>query len=147
MCQKQLDVSRGYMRAIGLGAGDIGSAVALHLFRHHVSVVIHDDERPTAIRRGMAFADAYFDGSATLDGVIATKVSQLSDLPTVVNASTQIPRSAFAYVADSMAGSAGVIGWQATRVTTIPDAEVNHEQALRVIKMPQRQPDASVGYL
>jgi xanthine dehydrogenase accessory factor len=40
------------------GLGDIGSAVAHLLFREGCGVVIHDDPRPAATRRGMAFADA-----------------------------------------------------------------------------------------
>ena len=51
------------------GIGDIGSAVAHALFIEGLRVVIHDDPAPTTTRRGMAFADAVFDGRATLDGV------------------------------------------------------------------------------
>jgi xanthine dehydrogenase accessory factor len=55
------------------GLGDIGSAVAHLLFREGYGVVIHDDPRPTTTRRGMAFADAAFDGQAELDGVRAVR--------------------------------------------------------------------------
>lgn len=44
------------------GVGDIGSAVANHLFTDGYCVVIHDEPLPTTTRRRMAFADAVFDG-------------------------------------------------------------------------------------
>lgn len=40
-------------------------------------MVIHDDARPATTRRGMAFADAAFDGQAELDGVRAVRASDL----------------------------------------------------------------------
>ena len=48
------------------GSGDVGSAVALLLFRAGHRVVIHDTAAPAYTRRGMAFVDAIFDGSARL---------------------------------------------------------------------------------
>lgn len=65
------------MRCLIRGIGDVGSAVAhaLHGAGHHV--VIHDDPSPTSHRRGMAFADAMFDGHATLAGVDARKVDDM----------------------------------------------------------------------
>ena len=55
------------LRAVVRGAGDIGSAVAHRLFREACAVVIHEDPKPTTTRRGMAFADAVFDGRTRLD--------------------------------------------------------------------------------
>lgn len=40
-------------------------------------MVIHDDPKPTTTRRGMAFADAAFDGHATLDSVRAVREDSL----------------------------------------------------------------------
>lgn len=56
------------------GSGDVGSAVAHVLLRSGYAVVVHDVKRPTAPRRGMAFADAVFDGACELDGVRARRV-------------------------------------------------------------------------
>ena len=56
------------------GSGDVGSAVAHLLLRHGHEVVIHDIALPAAPRRGMAFADAIFDGTCELDGVRARRV-------------------------------------------------------------------------
>ncbi len=60
------------------GSGDIGSAVAHHLFQAGYGVAIHESVQPTVPRRKMAFADAVFDGEATLDGVQARRVDDLS---------------------------------------------------------------------
>ena len=61
-------------RVLIRGSGDIGSAVAHRLLRSGHRVVIHDVALPAAPRRGMAFTDAVFDGSAELDGVRARRV-------------------------------------------------------------------------
>lgn len=58
------------------GVGDVGSAVAVLLFRAGYSVALHDDPAPTTPRRGMAFTDAVFDAEAVLEGVAARRISQ-----------------------------------------------------------------------
>lgn len=63
------------------GSGDVGSAVAHHLFSAGYPVVIHDTPAPVAPRRGMAFTDAIFDGSSTLLGVEGRRVDALAELP------------------------------------------------------------------
>src|SRR5580765_656231 len=65
------------------GSGDVGSAVAVVLHRAGYGVAIHEVAAPAAPRRGMAFADAVFDGECTLDGVVARRVS-LDVLPVAV---------------------------------------------------------------
>jgi xanthine dehydrogenase accessory factor len=59
------------------GVGDIGSAVAHRLFREGFTVLLHDTPTPSTTRRGMAFADAIFDGHATLEGVHAVRANDL----------------------------------------------------------------------
>jgi len=59
------------------GAGDIGSAIAHRLLQAGHAVVIHETRQPTTTRRGMAFADAVFDGETSLDGVKATRIDSL----------------------------------------------------------------------
>jgi xanthine dehydrogenase accessory factor len=68
------------------GSGDVGSAVAHVLSRHGHGVVIHDVELPAAPRRGMAFADAVFDGACTLDGVRARRVDDVAALARAIAA-------------------------------------------------------------
>lgn len=58
-----------------LGAGDVCSAVAHLLFTEGHRVVLHDGPAPPAApRRDMAFADAFFDGQASLAGVTVNRV-------------------------------------------------------------------------
>ncbi|MDO9301182.1 MAG: hypothetical protein Q7T89_07355 [Anaerolineales bacterium] len=65
------------LRILVRGSGDVGSAVAHCLFLGGYGVILHDLSQPTTTRRGMAFADAIFDGSAILDGIESKKVNRL----------------------------------------------------------------------
>lgn len=56
------------------GSGDVGSAVAHHLFAAGHRVAVQEGPAPSAPRRGMAFTDAVFDGSATLAGIEGRRV-------------------------------------------------------------------------
>jgi xanthine dehydrogenase accessory factor len=62
-------------RVLIRGCGDVGSAVAHVLLRSGHEIVIHDVALPAAPRRGMAFADAIFDGACELEGVRARLVA------------------------------------------------------------------------
>ena len=68
------------LRILLLGCGDVGSAVAHRLFLHGADVVLADVEAPAHPRRGMAFTDAWFDGTATLEGVVAQLIPDWSAL-------------------------------------------------------------------
>jgi len=68
------------------GSGDVGSAVAVVLHRAGYGVAIHEVAAPSAPRRGMALADAVFDGACSLDGVRAVLVSDARSLPPAVGA-------------------------------------------------------------
>ncbi len=65
------------------GCGDVGSAVACVLFRAGYAVFIHDSAQPTATRRGMAFADAVFEGSVEMEGIQGIRM----DDPAMISAS------------------------------------------------------------
>jgi xanthine dehydrogenase accessory factor len=73
------------------GVGDIGSAVAHRLFTEGHAVVMHDGVTPTTTRRGMAFADALFDGRATLEGVDAVRVDTVARIGDVLAARRAVP--------------------------------------------------------
>ncbi len=73
------------------GVGDIGSAVAHSLFGAGYAVVIHDGTQPATTRRGMAFADAIFDGRALLDGAAAVRVDDPQLLEHYLPAHEAIP--------------------------------------------------------
>jgi xanthine dehydrogenase accessory factor len=50
------------------------------LFRAGYAVALHDEPAPATPRRGMAFADAVFDGTAMLDGLAARRVDSSAAL-------------------------------------------------------------------
>jgi xanthine dehydrogenase accessory factor len=67
-------------RVLVLGGGDIGSAVAHRLFALGVQVVLSERPRSAHARRGMAFTDALFEGSAILEGVKARCVADAGEM-------------------------------------------------------------------
>lgn len=73
------------------GSNDIGSAVAHSLFQNGFSVIIHDTPKPTTTRRKMAFTDAIYDGNATLNGVQAYFLEDLSHLEKPLSTASSIP--------------------------------------------------------
>ena len=79
------------MRILVRGVGDIGSAIAHCLFREGHAVVIHDGPQPTTTRRGMAFADAVFDGQASLEGVDAVRAECIADVRELLSSHRSIP--------------------------------------------------------
>ncbi|QRG07575.1 xanthine dehydrogenase [Xanthobacter dioxanivorans] len=56
-----------------LGTNEIASAVAIELHRAGYGVVLSHDPMPPVIRRKMAFHDALFEDSASVDGVRAER--------------------------------------------------------------------------
>lgn len=77
--------------AIVCGCGDVGSAVAHALFQEHYQVILFDDAAPTHTRRGMAFTDAYFDGKAELENVLAKRSAPGEHLQSMLNCGRAIP--------------------------------------------------------
>src|SRR5260370_34052986 len=73
------------------GVGDVGSAVAAVLFRAGYAVALHDEPAPAVLGRGMAFADAVFDGAAILDGLTALRVDTSAKLRDALDASEVVP--------------------------------------------------------
>jgi xanthine dehydrogenase accessory factor len=82
-------------RVLIRGSGDVGSAVAHLLLRSGHDVVIHDVALPAAPRRGMAFADAIFDGACELDGVRARRVDAPAGLRAVAAGEVRLTTVAF----------------------------------------------------
>jgi xanthine dehydrogenase accessory factor len=73
------------------GVGDVGSAVAAVLFRARYAVALHDEPGPVAPRRGMAFADAVFDGAVVLEGLTALRVDTAAELRDSLAAREVVP--------------------------------------------------------
>ncbi len=89
-------------RVLIRGSGDVGSAVAHLLVREGHEVVMHDVELPTAPRRGMAFADAIFDGARELEGVLARRVDAVEGLRAVGPSEVLVTTAALADVLGAM---------------------------------------------
>jgi xanthine dehydrogenase accessory factor len=64
--------------ALVRGANDVASAVALALARAGFAVLLVETPTPVISRRGQSFADAAFDGTATLEGVTARLIDDPS---------------------------------------------------------------------
>ncbi|MGQ9723876.1 MAG: hypothetical protein ACUVVU_00675 [Tepidimonas sp.] len=64
--------------ALVRGANDVASAVAVRLAQAGYAVVLAEGPTPAVTRRGQAFADAAFDGSATLEGVTCRRVDDVA---------------------------------------------------------------------
>ena len=79
------------LRVLVRGVGDIGSAIAHRLFQEGYELVIHDDPQPTTTRRGMAFADAAFDGNASLEGVAAVRARDITHIHELLTSRWVIP--------------------------------------------------------
>lgn len=55
------------------GAGDLASGVAVRLHRAGFAVVMSEIDRPTAVRRTVAFAEAVYQGSVEVEGIEGVK--------------------------------------------------------------------------
>ena len=62
-------------RAVVKGAGDLASGVALCLHRAGFAVAMTEIARPTVVRRTVAFAQAVYEGGASVEGVRAVRVA------------------------------------------------------------------------
>lgn len=91
--------------AIVVGATDVGSAAAIALHRAGYGVVLCEDVDPTWPRRGMAFTNAWYVGSAEIDGVAAVFCSSVRSIPTVLARGELIAATTWSWsgVAESLA--------------------------------------------
>lgn len=61
------------------GGGDLASGVIHRLHRCGYRVLILECEKPSAIRRKVAFCEAVYDGSAEVEGVLCRKADSLEE--------------------------------------------------------------------
>jgi xanthine dehydrogenase accessory factor len=61
------------------GGGEMASGIAHRLHQCHFKVAITEVETPTAVRRTLAFAEAVYDGSQTIEGVKAVRVESYEE--------------------------------------------------------------------
>lgn len=71
------------IRVIVRGGGDIATGTIYHLYQCGFQVLILECAQPTAIRRKVAFCEAVYDGTATVEGVCCRRISDLSECDSV----------------------------------------------------------------
>lgn len=81
------------------GAGELASAVAHRLSRCHFRLLMTEIARPQAVRRGVAFCEAVYEGEKEVEGVVAKLIStpdeiyrvwQEDKLPLLVDPETKV---------------------------------------------------------
>lgn len=58
------------------GAGEMASGVAWRLFQSHFRVLLTDIPQPLAVRRGVSFCEAVYEGRQSVEGVEAVLIRQ-----------------------------------------------------------------------
>ena len=61
------------------GAGDLATGTAIRLHRAGFSLVMTDIEKPTAVRRTVAFCQCIYDGAATVEGITARRAADAEE--------------------------------------------------------------------
>ncbi len=61
------------------GAGEMASGTAHRLHAVGYSIIMTELPRPLAVRRGVAFAQAVYDGSAVVEGIVAVHARTLAE--------------------------------------------------------------------
>jgi xanthine dehydrogenase accessory factor len=89
--------------AIVLGCGDVGSAVAHALHRADCAVVLIDAADPAWPRRGMAYVDTWYHGTAELAGVAACFCASVRSIPFVLDRRDMIAATTWSWRGVAMA--------------------------------------------
>lgn len=110
------------------GGNDIGSAVAHRLFTAGYPVAILEAPQPLTVRRGMAYAQAIYDGTVTLEGVTAERVASVEETEERLRLRKAIP----------VLGISGDVAVRALRPVVIVDARMRKKErsASRVADAP-----------
>jgi len=85
------------------GGGDLASGVALRLHRAGFEVVILELEKPLAVRRAVAFSEAVYEGTQTVEGVTSRLVSpdqlqvslEAGEIPVLIDPNANILKNQF----------------------------------------------------
>lgn len=90
------------------GGGDLGSACALRLARVGFKVLVAERARPTVVRRTVAFAEAVYTGTATVEEMTARRVESRSALSAAWTAG-EVPVVIDPHLAFSLAQSPRIV--------------------------------------
>jgi xanthine dehydrogenase accessory factor len=77
--------------ALVKGGGEVGTAVALALWRAGWPVVVSELPRPTVLRRHLSLAEAAFAGSIVRDGVRAIRITAPAEVGALLGQARTIP--------------------------------------------------------
>ena len=66
------------------GAGDISTGTIHRLFRAGFPVLALETDHPSAIRRKVAFSEAVYDGTATVEDLTAVRISDSGETEQVL---------------------------------------------------------------
>lgn len=72
------------------GGGDLATGIIHRLHRAGFRVLVLETEKPAAIRRQVSFCEAIYEGCATVEGITAVKIEELTQAPAIW-AQNQIP--------------------------------------------------------
>ncbi len=95
--------------AVVIGSAELGSAIAVRLSKSGLAVVVCDEVDPPWIRRGMAFTDAWYFGSACVDSVQATFCASLRSIPTVLANRPTIAATTWSWPGVAAGLNAGIV--------------------------------------
>ena len=65
------------------GAGEMATGVAHRLFRAHFKICLTDTANPQAVRRGVAFSEAVYDGEKEVEGAVARLIKSHGEITDV----------------------------------------------------------------
>jgi xanthine dehydrogenase accessory factor len=70
------------------GGGDLATGVALRLHHAGIRVLITEIEKPLAVRRTVAFAEAIYSGRVEIEGVLGQRISKPSEAADLIETGT-----------------------------------------------------------
>ena len=62
------------------GAGEMASGVAWRLFQSHFKILLSEIPQPLAVRRGVSFCEAVYEGRKNVEGVEAVLISSVEEV-------------------------------------------------------------------
>ena len=67
------------------GAGDLASGIAYRLRKSGFDILMTEIEKPTTVRRTVAFSQAIFNNETTIEGIKGVKVKSIDEIKEVIS--------------------------------------------------------------